>query len=44
MLGRPRAGLQPDRYIRQVQITGMYWAFVDVVWVFVFTSLYLLRS
>lgn len=35
---------QPDRYARQVKITGLYWAFVDIVWVFVFTSLYLLRA
>ncbi len=35
---------QPDRYARQVKIAGLYWAFVDIVWVFVFTSLYLLRA
>ena len=35
---------QPDRFERQVCIIGLYWAFVDVVWVFVFTSLYLLRA
>tara|TARA_B100002019_G_scaffold171186_1_gene147966 strand:+ start:99 stop:749 length:651 start_codon:yes stop_codon:yes gene_type:complete len=44
VLGRPQPGPRADRYIRQMRITGMYWAFVDVVWVFVFTSLYLLRS
>ncbi|MGF1553546.1 MAG: cytochrome c oxidase subunit 3 [Paracoccaceae bacterium] len=27
---------------RRVQIAGLYWAFVDMVWVFVFASLYLL--
>lgn len=32
------------RQARQVQIMGLYWAFVDVVWVFVFTLLYLLRT
>jgi heme/copper-type cytochrome/quinol oxidase subunit 3 len=26
---------------RTVQVFGMYWHFVDVVWIFVFTSLYL---
>lgn len=35
---------QPARIARQVQMTGLYWAFVDIVWVFVFTSLYLLRA
>lgn len=39
-----RGWAQPDRFERQVRITGLYWAFVDVVWVFVFTSLYLLRA
>lgn len=33
-----------DEVARQVQICGLYWAFVDVVWIFVFTSLYLLRT
>lgn len=35
---------EPARAARQVRIAGMYWAFVDVVWLFVFTCLYLLRS
>lgn len=34
----------PARLGRQIQINGLYWAFVDVVWVFIFTSLYLLRA
>lgn len=34
----------PDRQARQVQIMGLYWAFVDVIWVFVYTALYLLRA
>ncbi|MBB3230947.1 cytochrome c oxidase subunit 3 [Halomonas stenophila] len=33
----------PPRIARQVQISGLYWAFVDVLWVVVFTLLYLLR-
>ncbi len=35
---------QPERLERQARILGMYWAFVDVIWVFVFTTLYLLRA
>lgn len=35
---------QPDKLVRQTRILGMYWAFVDVVWIFVFTTLYLLRA
>ncbi|MEC9483436.1 MAG: cytochrome c oxidase subunit 3 [Halomonas sp.] len=34
----------PPKLGRQVQITGLYWAFVDVVWVFIFTTQYLLRA
>lgn len=33
----------PSRLERQIRIVGLYWAFVDVVWVFMFTVLYLLR-
>lgn len=33
----------PPKIARQVRISGLYWAFVDVIWVFVFTFLYLLR-
>lgn len=35
---------EADRVDRQVRTVGLYWAFVDVVWIFVFTSLYLLRA
>lgn len=34
---------EPSRLARQVQIAGMYWALVDVMWIFIFTCLYLLR-
>ncbi|GHA89642.1 cytochrome c oxidase subunit 3 [Modicisalibacter luteus] len=34
----------PPRLGRQIQINGLYWAFVDVVWVFIFTTQYLLRA
>lgn len=35
---------KPDQLNRQIRIVGLYWAFVDVVWIFVFTTLYLLRA
>jgi len=44
LMGIGQRWRQPDRFERQVRIVGLYWAFVDVVWVFVFTTLYLLRS
>lgn len=31
----------PHRVARQVRIAGLYWAFVDIVWVLVYTALYL---
>lgn len=34
---------ESGRLSRQIQIMSLYWAFVDIVWVFVFTTLYLLR-
>lgn len=40
-LGRWR---DPGRLGRQGRVIGLYWAFVDVVWIFLFTALYLLRS
>lgn len=33
----------PAKLERQIRIVGLYWAFVDVVWIFMFTFLYLLR-
>lgn len=34
----------PARLEGRTRITGLYWAFVDVVWLFVFPTLYLLRT
>lgn len=34
----------PARVCRQVQLVGLYWAFVDIVWVFVYTALYLVNQ
>jgi len=41
LVGRWR---QPSRLDRQIHVVGLYWAFVDVIWIFVFTTLYLLRA
>jgi heme/copper-type cytochrome/quinol oxidase subunit 3 len=32
----------PERYTNRVEITGLYWHFVDLVWIFLFPVLYLL--
>jgi cytochrome c oxidase subunit 3 len=34
----------PGRICRQIQVVGLYWAFVDIVWVFVYTVLYLINQ
>lgn len=34
----------PAKIERQIRIAGLYWAFVDVIWIFMFTFLYLLRA
>ena len=31
----------PERFTNRVEIAGLYWHFVDLVWVFVFPVLYL---
>jgi cytochrome c oxidase subunit III len=41
----PGAGLwrrNPEQYTNRVEITGLYWHFVDLVWIFLFPILYLL--
>lgn len=41
----PGAGLwktDPERYINRVEISGLFWHFVDLVWIFLFPVLYLL--
>ena len=32
----------PDQYTNRVEYTGLYWHFVDLVWIFLFPVLYLL--
>jgi len=33
---------QPERFINRLEIVGLYWHFVDLVWIFLFPILYLL--
>lgn len=33
---------EPDRYINRIEGAGLYWHFVDLVWIFLFPTLYLL--
>lgn len=32
----------PQRFINRIEVTGLYWHFVDLVWIFLFPVLYLL--
>lgn len=41
----PGAGLwkkNPEQYTNRIEYTGLYWHFVDLVWIFLFPLLYLL--
>ncbi|MBI3194832.1 MAG: cytochrome c oxidase subunit 3 [Ignavibacteriae bacterium] len=33
---------EPQRFINRIEVAGLYWHFVDLVWIFLFPSLYLL--
>ena len=33
---------QPQRFTNRIEVAGMYWHFVDLVWIFLFPILYLL--
>ena len=33
---------EPDRFTNRIEIVGLYWHFVDLVWIFLFPVLYLL--
>jgi cytochrome c oxidase subunit 3 len=31
-----------ERYTNRIEVVGLYWHFVDLVWIFLFPSLYLM--
>ena len=33
---------EPERFTNRIEVAGIYWHFVDVVWIFLFPVLYLL--
>src|SRR5947199_8839635 len=35
---------QPERFTNRVEVAGLYWHFVDLVWLFLFPTPYLLRG
>jgi heme/copper-type cytochrome/quinol oxidase subunit 3 len=36
------AKTNPEKYTNRLECTGLYWHFVDLVWIFLFPILYLL--
>ncbi len=34
--------MEPERFTNRVEVAGLYWHFVDLVWIFLFPTLYLL--
>jgi cytochrome c oxidase subunit 3 len=43
LLHRARRGNFTPEYHTPVEIVGLYWHFVDIVWIFLFPLLYLIR-
>ena len=42
MPGAKMWNTDPDRFTNRVEVAGLYWHFVDLVWIFLFPSIYLL--
>jgi cytochrome c oxidase subunit III len=33
---------EPERFTNRIEVSGLFWHFVDLVWIFLFPVLYLL--
>ena len=42
--GAKLRALNPDQFANRIEATGLYWHFVDIVWIFLFPLLYLLGA
>lgn len=42
LVGKKMWNTEPERYAGRIEVTGLYWHFVDLVWIFLFPVLYLL--
>lgn len=42
LFGHKMYEAEPDRYTGRMEVSGLYWHFVDLVWIFLFPTLYLL--
>jgi len=43
MLWLARKGRFSERYHTPIEISGLYWHFVDIVWVFLYPMFYLIK-
>jgi heme/copper-type cytochrome/quinol oxidase subunit 3 len=41
-IGSKMHATQPERFTGRIEVSGLYWHFVDLVWIFLFPILYLL--
>jgi cytochrome c oxidase subunit 3 len=42
LTGKKQWNQEPDRFANRIEYAGLYWHFVDLVWIFLFPVLYLL--
>ena len=40
--GKKMWNSEPERFTNRIEVAGLYWHFVDLVWIFLFPALYLL--
>jgi len=40
--GKKMWNTEPERFTNRIEVAGLYWHFVDLVWIFLFPALYLL--
>ena len=40
--GKNMWNTEPERFTNRIEVAGLYWHFVDLVWIFLFPALYLL--
>ena len=43
LYGSARSGLYTTGYVQPIENFGLYWHFVDIVWIFLFPFLYLIN-
>jgi cytochrome c oxidase subunit 3/cytochrome o ubiquinol oxidase subunit 3 len=44
LVGMSLAGRIPTEESRKVELIGLYWHFVDIIWIIIFTVIYLIPT